>query len=319
MLQDQVFLQCKQINETGVAILMVEQNARRCLQVCHRGYVLDQGRNAYTGTGRELLGDPKVIELYLGHPRPQRMTTASAGGASSQRRLAMAASPHAAMNRGRTGAGAPSRRRGPLACADDGPGDVAVATTLCPTVQAWSDATVDAVDGFRIASRELDPAARRSRYLQSFDERSRPCATDLPTRSTSSSSPPASGGASTRPSPVSPRSSPTVPPRPAPCRTRRTRSRGRDGSLVTGVEKAKAIVFDTLATWPTSRGRQSRVAAAAAARSTSHPPSRSRPDATGPGLAAGSRRQLVIGRRVSVTRRRRSPRRAALPMEPSVR
>jgi branched-chain amino acid transport system ATP-binding protein len=66
MLQDQVFLQCRQINETGVAILMVEQNARRCLQVCHRAYVLDQGRNAYSGTGRELLGDPKVIELYLG-------------------------------------------------------------------------------------------------------------------------------------------------------------------------------------------------------------------------------------------------------------
>jgi branched-chain amino acid transport system ATP-binding protein len=66
MLQDQVFLQCKQINATGVAILMVEQNARRCLQVCDRAYVLDQGRNAYTGTGRELLGDPKVIELYLG-------------------------------------------------------------------------------------------------------------------------------------------------------------------------------------------------------------------------------------------------------------
>ena len=66
MLQDQVFLQCRQINQTGVAILMVEQNARRCLQVCDRGYVLDQGRNAYNGTGRELLGDPKVIELYLG-------------------------------------------------------------------------------------------------------------------------------------------------------------------------------------------------------------------------------------------------------------
>jgi branched-chain amino acid transport system ATP-binding protein len=66
MLQDQVFLQCRQINATGVAILMVEQNARRCLQVCDRGYVLDQGRNAYTGAGRELLRDPKVIELYLG-------------------------------------------------------------------------------------------------------------------------------------------------------------------------------------------------------------------------------------------------------------
>jgi branched-chain amino acid transport system ATP-binding protein len=65
-LQDQVFIQCRQINETGVAILMVEQNARRCLQVCDRGYVLDQGRNAYTGSGRELLADPKVIDLYLG-------------------------------------------------------------------------------------------------------------------------------------------------------------------------------------------------------------------------------------------------------------
>ena len=66
MLQDEVFLNCKQINASGVAILMVEQNARRCLQVCDRGYVLDQGRNAYTGTGRELLADPNVIGLYLG-------------------------------------------------------------------------------------------------------------------------------------------------------------------------------------------------------------------------------------------------------------
>ena len=45
---------------------MVEQNARRCLEICRPGYVLDQGRNAYTGTGDELLNDPKVIELYLG-------------------------------------------------------------------------------------------------------------------------------------------------------------------------------------------------------------------------------------------------------------
>jgi branched-chain amino acid transport system ATP-binding protein len=66
VLQDEVFLNCRAINRTGVAILMVEQNARRCLQVVDRGYVLDQGRNAYTGTGRELLADPAVIELYLG-------------------------------------------------------------------------------------------------------------------------------------------------------------------------------------------------------------------------------------------------------------
>jgi branched-chain amino acid transport system ATP-binding protein len=64
--QDEVFIRCRQINETGVSIIMVEQNARRCLQICHRGFVLDQGRNLYTGSGDELLEDPKVIELYLG-------------------------------------------------------------------------------------------------------------------------------------------------------------------------------------------------------------------------------------------------------------
>lgn len=66
VLQDEVFLQCREINKQGVSILMVEQNARRCLQVSHRAYVLDQGRNAYTGTGSELLRDPNVIKLYLG-------------------------------------------------------------------------------------------------------------------------------------------------------------------------------------------------------------------------------------------------------------
>ena len=64
--QDEVFIRCRQINETGVSIVMVEQNARRCLQICHRAFVLDQGRNAYSGTGQELMTDPKVIELYLG-------------------------------------------------------------------------------------------------------------------------------------------------------------------------------------------------------------------------------------------------------------
>lgn len=64
--QDEVFERIKQINDAGISILMVEQNAQRCLQICHRGYVLDSGQNAYTGTGDELLEDPKVIELYLG-------------------------------------------------------------------------------------------------------------------------------------------------------------------------------------------------------------------------------------------------------------
>jgi branched-chain amino acid transport system ATP-binding protein len=65
-LQDEVFINCRRINEAGVSIVMVEQNANRCLQICHRGYVLDQGRNAYTNSGDALLNDPKVIELYLG-------------------------------------------------------------------------------------------------------------------------------------------------------------------------------------------------------------------------------------------------------------
>ncbi len=66
VLQDQVFINTKQINTAGVAVVMVEQNAARCLQICDRGYVLDQGRNAYTDTGRNLLTDPNVIALYLG-------------------------------------------------------------------------------------------------------------------------------------------------------------------------------------------------------------------------------------------------------------
>ncbi len=66
VLQDEVFIRTKQIQRTGVTVVMVEQNARRCLQICDRGYVLDNGRNAYTGTGRSLINDPKVIELYLG-------------------------------------------------------------------------------------------------------------------------------------------------------------------------------------------------------------------------------------------------------------
>ena len=66
VMQDEVFVRTRQINRAGVSVVMVEQNARRCLQICDRGYVLDQGRNAYTGTGADLTNDPKVIELYLG-------------------------------------------------------------------------------------------------------------------------------------------------------------------------------------------------------------------------------------------------------------
>jgi ABC-type branched-subunit amino acid transport system ATPase component len=64
--QDEAFIRVSEINQAGVTTIMVEQNARRCLQICDRGYVLDQGKDAYTGSGRDLLVDPKVIALYLG-------------------------------------------------------------------------------------------------------------------------------------------------------------------------------------------------------------------------------------------------------------
>lgn len=64
--QSEVFALIARINASGTAVLIVEQNARRCLAICDRGYILDQGRNAVTGTGHELLDDPKVVELYLG-------------------------------------------------------------------------------------------------------------------------------------------------------------------------------------------------------------------------------------------------------------
>ena len=62
----EVFEIVKEINSKGVAILLVEQNAKRALNFSDRGYVLDQGRNAYQGKGQELLNDPRVLDLYLG-------------------------------------------------------------------------------------------------------------------------------------------------------------------------------------------------------------------------------------------------------------
>jgi len=62
----EVFEIIKNINSKGVAILLVEQNAKRALNFSDRGYVLDQGRNAYQGNGQELLNDPRVVDLYLG-------------------------------------------------------------------------------------------------------------------------------------------------------------------------------------------------------------------------------------------------------------
>ena len=66
LFMDAIFDKIREINEAGVPILMVEQNARRALAMSHRGYVLDLGRNRFEGTGADLLHDPKVIDLYLG-------------------------------------------------------------------------------------------------------------------------------------------------------------------------------------------------------------------------------------------------------------
>lgn len=66
ILVSQVFEQIKQVNQTGTAIVLVEQNARKALEMAHRGYVLESGRDAISGSGQELLHNPKIGELYLG-------------------------------------------------------------------------------------------------------------------------------------------------------------------------------------------------------------------------------------------------------------
>jgi ABC-type branched-subunit amino acid transport system ATPase component len=63
---DVIFEKIGEINAAGIAILMVEQNARRALAMSHRGYVLDTGANRFEGPGPDLLADPKVVDLYLG-------------------------------------------------------------------------------------------------------------------------------------------------------------------------------------------------------------------------------------------------------------
>jgi neutral amino acid transport system ATP-binding protein len=63
---DQLFERLVEINRSGIAILMVEQNARRSLALSDYAYVLELGRNRFEGPGPALLDDPKVVELYLG-------------------------------------------------------------------------------------------------------------------------------------------------------------------------------------------------------------------------------------------------------------
>jgi branched-chain amino acid transport system ATP-binding protein len=66
IVMDELFDKILEVAATGIAILMVEQNARQALNIADRGYVLVQGRNRYTDTGEALLADPEVRRTFLG-------------------------------------------------------------------------------------------------------------------------------------------------------------------------------------------------------------------------------------------------------------
>ena len=66
IVMDELFDRIIEIARAGVAVLMVEQNAKQALNIADKGYVLVQGANRFTGTGRELLDDPEVRRAFLG-------------------------------------------------------------------------------------------------------------------------------------------------------------------------------------------------------------------------------------------------------------
>lgn len=66
IVMDELFDRIIEVAKTGISILMVEQNARQALEIADRGYVLVQGRNAFTDTGKALLADPEVRKSFLG-------------------------------------------------------------------------------------------------------------------------------------------------------------------------------------------------------------------------------------------------------------
>jgi len=63
---EQIFQICRNVRDTGVAILLVEQHAKQALAFCDRGYVLATGTNRYEGTGQQLLNDPEIAQMFLG-------------------------------------------------------------------------------------------------------------------------------------------------------------------------------------------------------------------------------------------------------------
>ena len=66
IVMDELFDRIIEIARTGIAILMVEQNARQALNIADKGFVLVQGRNRYTDTGQALMSDPDVRKAFLG-------------------------------------------------------------------------------------------------------------------------------------------------------------------------------------------------------------------------------------------------------------
>jgi branched-chain amino acid transport system ATP-binding protein len=66
IVMDELFDRIIEIARTGIAILMVEQNAKQALNIADKGYVLVQGENRYTDTGAKLLADPEVRRAFLG-------------------------------------------------------------------------------------------------------------------------------------------------------------------------------------------------------------------------------------------------------------
>ena len=66
MVMDELFDKIIEIAETGVAILMVEQNARQALSIANKGFVMVQGENKYTDSGQKLLANEEVRKAFLG-------------------------------------------------------------------------------------------------------------------------------------------------------------------------------------------------------------------------------------------------------------
>ena len=63
---DEVFQIIREINSKGMTVLLVEQNARAALKIADKAYVLETGAISLSGTGQELLNNPKVRAAYLG-------------------------------------------------------------------------------------------------------------------------------------------------------------------------------------------------------------------------------------------------------------